>query len=65
LFWVLGGDENSSESVLYDFLTASEQSMLNSPTFCEILSTENIFIRSFGRKMAKIPEKPDFCQNFQ
>jgi hypothetical protein len=57
-------DKNSAESVLYDFLTASEQKMLNSPTFCEILLTENIFIRFSGRKMVKIPEKLGFCQNF-
>jgi len=39
------------------FLTESEQRMLNSPTFCEILLTENIFIRFSGRKMPNIPEK--------
>jgi hypothetical protein len=44
-------------------MTASEQKMLNSPIFCEILLTENLFIRFSGRKIAKIPEKPGFCQN--
>jgi hypothetical protein len=38
--------------------------MLNSSTFCEIWLTENFFTRFSGRKMAKIPEKPGFCQNF-
>jgi hypothetical protein len=46
------------------FLTASEQRMINSPTFCEILLTENIFIRYSGRKMPDISEKSGFCQNF-
>jgi hypothetical protein len=33
-------------------LTVSEQRMLNSPTFCEILLAENICIRFSGTKMA-------------
>ncbi len=63
LFWVLRGDEKSTESVLYDFFDSIR--MLNSPTFCEILLTENIFIRFSGRKRPKILEKPGFFQNFR
>jgi hypothetical protein len=53
-----------AESASYDYLTETEQRLLSSVTFCEILWIKSEFVRLSARKMAENAQKPGFWQNF-
>jgi hypothetical protein len=44
LFWKVEQAKNLVESVSFDYPVETEETMLNSSTFCKILLTESVFI---------------------